>query len=678
MLLTGKFNRMNLCQLKQLVKKIIVEATSMNPLLLEKHYRPDGRKIRSFVAVFRFNPLLEVLLVMDKKGRWTLPGGQLDVNETPEQAAKRELHEETHVDPDKIIFWKTIEDDEKITHLFHALVPTTEKAKPGTDAKKTKWALVDDLDSAGEVKNFHKQAIHSMRTKYRPGTIISQQMKEAMKLGLPVRLPIGFIMEGKKRTEDGYLIVMEGIDGSGKSTQAENLRKWLENKGWKVTVSKWNQAPHITDAIKKGKKERWLTPMLFSLLNASDMTWRYENVIKPALDKGHVVICDRFYYTSYVRDSLRGVSPVLLDEIYKSFPEPDMVLHFKVSPKLAVERLLKDKGFKWYSSGRDIGYDKDEEKCALQYETKMDEAYGKILTKVKNYKEVHTERSIDEIFKELKESVREKLKKAKRSKFKKMIIKESIKEINDTLEWRYWWMDPDLKLHPVEHEGHAGFAIRYLNNLTEYPPGFDTNKLKYKDKYYMMFALGWVRLGVSPYQGKYILTYNYDPDIPLKDRQKRAINNFAKEIEADEIRDNTLGKWEFIDETLEYPMAKGDDIQAYGGDVDWKGKIVWMTPDRFLQLAAPLSAENVNQHAIDYLEKRFKEQLPTDFLVLEVDMNRKKVIAHEGRHRAMVAKKLGMEKVPVLIYTGSGFERVPKWDKETHDVVDKADFAAEK
>jgi hypothetical protein len=246
-------------------------------------------------------------------------------------------------------------------------------------------------------------------------------------------------------------------------------------------------------------------------------------------------------------------------------------------------------------------------------------------------------------------------------------------ELNDTLEWRYWWMDPNLKFHPVEHEGHTGFALRYLSQKN-----IDYRMTGYKGHYEEMFQLGWIRLGLAPYQGKYILGYNYSPTKPPTSRQKKAIKDFAIEIEADEIRDNTAGKWEYIDESLEYPIAKGKDIQAYVNAINWKGKITWMSPDKFLKLAAPLPDNCINQQSIEKLEKRLKEQLPTDFLVLEVDMIKRKVTGHEGRHRAIVAKKLGIEKVPVLIYTGSGFHRFPDWDKDTHDVIDKADFKSEK
>lgn len=125
---------------------------------------------------------------------------------------------------------------------------------------------------------------------------------------------------------------------------------------------------------------------------------------------------------------------------------------------------------------------------------------------------------------------------------------------------------------------------------------------------------------------------------------------------------------------LDYPLAGKEDLQSYGGMAGWKGKIVYMSPDKFLRLAAPLPDWAINKESLKKIEDRMKGQLPLDFCVLEVDMKTKTVTGHEGRHRCMAAKKLGIEKVPVLIYTGSSFDRVPQWDQSTHDVVDKADF----
>lgn len=132
--------------------------------------------------------------------------------------------------------------------------------------------------------------------------------------------------------------------------------------------------------------------------------------------------------------------------------------------------------------------------------------------------------------------------------------------------------------------------------------------------------------------------------------------------------------YKLIKQDLDYPEAKGNEIHAYGGDINWKGKIVYMSPDKFLHLAAPLKDHHVNQEGLAKLEKRLLAQLPTDPLVLEVDMlPNKRIRGHEGRHRAIAAKKLGIEKVPVLIFTGSGYTRTPKWTPEQHKDVEDID-----
>lgn len=122
-------------------------------------------------------------------------------------------------------------------------------------------------------------------------------------------------------------------------------------------------------------------------------------------------------------------------------------------------------------------------------------------------------------------------------------------------------------------------------------------------------------------------------------------------------------------------MAKGEDLQSYGGMAGWKGKIVWMSPDKFLSLVYPLKYPS--KLGLSHLEKRMKEKLPIDFLVLKVDSKRKKIIGHEGRHRATVAKELGIEKVPVLVYFEESYPRVPKWGPEHHEFADKAEFKPE-
>lgn len=391
------------------LRSIITEKSSVIP--------EEDVKERSWVIVFRYNPDLEVLLVRNKEKEWEFPGGQLDKDESPEEAAWRELKEETSIVPEKLEFLKTVYHDKpnklKVSHVFYAEVPKKVTVKAADDVEKSKWVSAIKCDEIEKLSTPKKDALRLCAEKIYSA---KKELDEHIAGGISMGLPLQLITEKKshKKTQNGYLIVFEGIDGAGKTTQRRLLRKWLEGKGWKVTVSKWGTSPEISELIKNGKEQRWLTPTLFSLLNASDMVWRYENEIKPALDNGHVVICDRYYYTSYVRDSLRGVNKKILDHIYENFEEPDLVIHFKVPPRLAVERLLRDKGFKWYSSGMDIGYHSNLEECALIYETNMDKEYDEVLKKAKNYKHIVSERSVTEIFNEIKHFIYERVKAVRR------------------------------------------------------------------------------------------------------------------------------------------------------------------------------------------------------------------------------------------------------------------------
>lgn len=129
---------------------------------------------------------------------------------------------------------------------------------------------------------------------------------------------------------------------------------------------------------------------------------------------------------------------------------------------------------------------------------------------------------------------------------------------------------------------------------------------------------------------------------------------------------------------LEYPLANKDQLQSYNGIIGWKGKIVYMSPDKYLRLAAKLPDNAYNQKSLDNIEYRIKNNLPLDPPTLEVDMNKRKVIGHEGRHRATISKKLNIQLIPVLIFTGSNYDRVPKWSIDQHAIVDKSEFLPEK
>src|SRR5262249_42531531 len=106
----------------------------------------------------------------------------------------------------------------------------------------------------------------------------------------------------------GKLVIVEGIDGSGKSTQRGLLAQWLRSEGHLVIVSEWNSSPIVKATTSRGKKRHLLTPLTFSLIHATDFSDRVERDIVPALKAGAIVLADRYVYTAFARDAARGVA----------------------------------------------------------------------------------------------------------------------------------------------------------------------------------------------------------------------------------------------------------------------------------------------------------------------------------------------------------------------------------
>src|SRR5437899_7191414 len=128
----------------------------------------------------------------------------------------------------------------------------------------------------------------------------------------------------------GKLIVVEGIDGSGKSTQLLLAMRYLQAKGLKPFFTEWNSADVVKAVTKKGKKKMSLTPMTFSLLHATDFAHRLVHNILPPLKAGMTVLADRYVYTAFARDAARGCARGWIRQAYQFAPRPDLELVFKV------------------------------------------------------------------------------------------------------------------------------------------------------------------------------------------------------------------------------------------------------------------------------------------------------------------------------------------------------------
>jgi dTMP kinase len=155
----------------------------------------------------------------------------------------------------------------------------------------------------------------------------------------------------------GKLFVVEGIDGSGKTTQLALLAKWLSAAGRPVLLTEWNSSALVKAATKTGKKKNTLTPMTFSLLHATDFADRLLYNIIPPLKAGMIVLADRYAYTAFARDATRGVDGRWLRELYSFAVKPDLAVYFRVPIEVSADRLLARRvKLKYYEAGMDMGW----------------------------------------------------------------------------------------------------------------------------------------------------------------------------------------------------------------------------------------------------------------------------------------------------------------------------------
>ncbi len=158
----------------------------------------------------------------------------------------------------------------------------------------------------------------------------------------------------KVKNLPGKLIVLEGADGVGRSTQIELLRKWLEKNGYAVSNTGLRRSPLTQPGLNEAKKGNTLTPLTISLFYATDFADRLENQIIPALKAGFYVLSDRYFYSIIARDVVRGIDPDWARELYGFALIPDIVLYLKADVDTLVTRIVHGRGFNYWEAGMDI------------------------------------------------------------------------------------------------------------------------------------------------------------------------------------------------------------------------------------------------------------------------------------------------------------------------------------
>ena len=188
------------------------------------------------------------------------------------------------------------------------------------------------------------------------------------------------VKEGGNDEYPGRLFIVEGIDGSGKSTQLSLLHKWLESKGYGVVFSEWNSSPLVKDTTKLGKKKKMLTPATFSLIHATDFADRTEKSILPLLKAGAVVLCDRYVYTAFARDVARGMDRKWVRNLYDFAVKPSVAFYFRVPLDTAIGRITASRDcLKFYEAGMDLDLSDDPHESFRMFQGRILNEYERMI-----------------------------------------------------------------------------------------------------------------------------------------------------------------------------------------------------------------------------------------------------------------------------------------------------------
>ncbi|MEX1159063.1 MAG: dTMP kinase [Thermomicrobiales bacterium] len=206
----------------------------------------------------------------------------------------------------------------------------------------------------------------------------------------------------------GTLIVVEGVDRSGRSTQIQRLVEWLEGRGIEPVRTDWSTSPHISKAIHKAKAEGALRPITFSLFYAADFADRVANVIVPALEQGEVVVADRYIYTAFARDVARGADRNWLATLYRFAPRPDVVFYLRVPPDVTQQRVpsVPVKALDRYEAGLDLGLSADPTLSFKLYQQRVFDEFER-LARDHLFVVLDGERKVDAISRSIRDIVRE-------------------------------------------------------------------------------------------------------------------------------------------------------------------------------------------------------------------------------------------------------------------------------
>ncbi|MBN1956177.1 MAG: thymidylate kinase [Anaerolineae bacterium] len=206
-------------------------------------------------------------------------------------------------------------------------------------------------------------------------------------------------LAGYTRTKPlpGRLIVLEGTDGVGRSTQIALLREWVESQGYAVQATGLKRSALAGEGIKKAMDGHTLGNITANLFYATDMVDRLEKVIIPALRAGFVVLTDRYIYSIIARAIVRGVDPVWIRDVFGFALAPDAVLYLHADLPHLIPRVLNARGFDYWESGMDFLPQGDYFDAFIEYQSRL-LAQFEAMVEEYDFRQVDATQSIREVF----------------------------------------------------------------------------------------------------------------------------------------------------------------------------------------------------------------------------------------------------------------------------------------
>lgn len=198
----------------------------------------------------------------------------------------------------------------------------------------------------------------------------------------------------------GRLIVLEGTDGVGRSTQIALLREWVESKGYAVQSTGLKRSALAGAGIKGAMQGHTLGLLTANLFYATDMVDRLEKIILPALRAGFVVLTDRYIYSIVARALVRGVDPVWIRNVFGFALVPDAVFYLQADLPHLIPRVLNARGFDYWESGMDHLSNRDYYEAFVEYQSRL-LAQFEALVEEYNFQRIDATRSIREVFQAL-------------------------------------------------------------------------------------------------------------------------------------------------------------------------------------------------------------------------------------------------------------------------------------